>query len=152
MRQLGSICGSAVLRSFHKQCPTRQHASSKVCFPLPPHTTHSTLQTGLQIHRAWLFLAGFVLGFCLLVEEDNWPKPRQAFSRVRETLKKLSRLSSQAQQYYDILTGFSHAIELYRQQLLARQQLLSNPYVEQIMTFEEESGWQNSGREGNGQM
>jgi hypothetical protein len=93
-----------------------------------------------------------VLGFSLLVEEEGWPNTRETFSHVRETLHKLARLSPQAEQYYDILTSFSSAIELYRQQVLAQQKPPTNPYVEKIMTFgtdgetSRSSGW-NSGNQ-----
>lgn len=88
-----------------------------------------------------------MLGFSLLVEEEGWPNTRDDLSHVRETLQKLARLSPQAEQYYDILTSFSSAIELYRQQVLAQQKPPVNPYVEKIMTFgadrdaSSSSGW-----------
>jgi hypothetical protein len=72
-----------------------------------------------------------------LVEDEVRSSARDAFHRTRETLQKLSRLSPQAQQYYEILTRFSSAIELYRQQLLLHERPTDNPYVEQIMTLEE---------------
>lgn len=101
---------------------------------------NNVLLDNMCLLKAWLFSAGLVLGFSLLVEDEDWPNTRDAFTRTRETLQKLSRLSPQAQQYYEILTRFSGAIELYKQQLLARQKPSTNPYVEQIMTFEEGAG------------
>ncbi|CZR61900.1 related to nitrate assimilation regulatory protein nirA [Phialocephala subalpina] len=134
--------GEAVKTSqFSNGCVSSAVFMAQLCSEA---SRNNVLLDNMCLLKAWLFSAGLVLGFSLLVEEEDWPNARDAFTRTRETLQKLSRLSPQAQQYYEILTRFSSAIELYKKQLLARQKSTRNPFVEQIMTFEEgaSSSWQ----------
>ncbi|KUJ17598.1 uncharacterized protein LY89DRAFT_707093 [Mollisia scopiformis] len=129
-----------IVFQFSKGCISSAMFMTQLCYEA---CVNNILLDNMCLLKAWLFSAGLVLGFCLLVEEEDCAKIQQALNHARETLQKLSRLSPQAQQYYDILTSFWSAIELYREQLLIHQKPSTNPYVEQIMTFDEiGSGWQ----------
>ncbi|TLS27423.1 hypothetical protein PpBr36_04239 [Pyricularia pennisetigena] len=74
------------------------------------------------IIKAWIFAAGLVLGFSLLVEETqdaaDTTERRDAFGSSLHILGELRRLSPQAGQYFGILANFRDAIEQYRQRLL----------------------------------
>lgn len=94
------------------------------------------LLDNMCILKAWLFSAGLVLGFSLLVESEAPTHIHESFDHACIVLKKLARLSLQAEQYLDILKQFQIAIELYRQQLLKAQKESNNVYVEKLMTIE----------------
>lgn len=95
----------------------------------------NVLLDNMCILKAWLFSTGLVLGFFLLVECEAPTRVRESFDHARTVLKKLARLSSQAEQYYDILCRVHIAIELYRKQLLLAQKENNNVYVEKIMNI-----------------
>ncbi|TGO31215.1 hypothetical protein BPAE_0001g01110 [Botrytis paeoniae] len=95
----------------------------------------NVLLDNMCILKAWLFSAGLVLGFSLLVEGEAPTHIHRSFDHACTVLKKLARLSPQAEQYHDILLRFSTAINLYRQQLLKAQKESNNVYVEKLMTI-----------------
>ncbi|KAK6615709.1 hypothetical protein H4I95_00861 [Botrytis cinerea] len=95
----------------------------------------NVLLDNMCILKAWLFSAGLVLGFSLLVEGEAPTHIHRSFDHACTVLKKLARLSPQAEQYHDILLRFSTAINLYRQQLLKTQKDSNNVYVEKLMTI-----------------
>lgn len=80
--------------------------------------------------RAWIFAAGLVLGFSLSTPNEAKAETENAFMGARLVLKKLSNSSPQAKQYYDILTSFSEAINIYRQQLMSEKSRKTNQYVD----------------------
>ncbi|KAB8302335.1 hypothetical protein EYC80_005766 [Monilinia laxa] len=98
------------------------------------------------ILKAWIFSAGLVLGFSLLVESKIPTHINECFDHSCILLKKLARLSPQAEQYHDILCRFRTAIDLYRQQFLKALQENNNKYVEKIMTI---GSFNRAPREGN---
>ncbi|KAJ8069971.1 hypothetical protein OCU04_000377 [Sclerotinia nivalis] len=95
----------------------------------------NVLFDNMCILQAWLFSAGLVLGFSLLVGGEAPAHIRESFDHACTVLKRLARLSPQADQYFDILSRFHTAIELYRQQMLKAQKESSNVYVEKLMSI-----------------
>lgn len=92
------------------------------------------------IIKAWVFAAGLVLGFALLADESSEADVREAFRGSQYVLSVLGRLSAQAQQYHNILSAFSDAIENYRRQMRRERNEPRVPYVEQILSYDATSG------------
>lgn len=89
--------------------------------------------------RAWIFAAGLVLGFSLLVDDDSNSESHEAFRGSIQVLAFLGRLSAQAEQYHGILTSFSDAIDAYRKQLRRERNEARVPFVERILSLEKPS-------------
>lgn len=92
------------------------------------------------IIKAWIFAAGLVLGFALLVDDSSDTDARDAFRGSQHVLSVLGRLSAQAQQYHRILATFSDAIENYRRSMRREKNGSKLPYVEQILSYDLSSG------------
>ncbi|ESZ97463.1 hypothetical protein SBOR_2152 [Sclerotinia borealis F-4128] len=118
---------------FSDACVQSAHLMVQLCYEAH---LNNVLLDNMCILKAWLFSAGLVLGFSLLVEGEIPTHIHESFDRACTVLMRLARLSPQAEQYHDILCRFHTAIELYRQQLLKAQKESNNLYVEKIMTFE----------------
>lgn len=88
------------------------------------------------IIKAWVFAAGLVLGFALLVEDSSDTEAREAFCGSQHVLSVLGRLSAQARQYHGILSTFSDAIDNYKRQLRRERNQSGAPYVEQILSYD----------------
>ncbi|KAH7130918.1 hypothetical protein EDB81DRAFT_871384 [Dactylonectria macrodidyma] len=86
------------------------------------------------ILQAWIFAAGLVLGLSLLDQSAALSSDaRIAFVSSREVLKILSRLSPQAERYFEILSLFSEAIDSYQDNLSHACRQSSSSYLEQIL-------------------
>lgn len=83
-----------------------------------------------------MFAAGLVLGFAIYVDDAVRRDIEEAFSEVRNVLRKLSDLSPQAEEYYEILSSFSDAINAHRDELSRKRRAANQPFVSQILTFE----------------
>ncbi|KAI1376815.1 hypothetical protein F4677DRAFT_445138 [Hypoxylon crocopeplum] len=93
----------------------------------------SAIWGNMCILKAWVFAAGLVLGFSLLVDTAANSDTNEAFLSSRQVLQHLGRLSPQAAQYHHILTAFSDAINVYKEQL-SREKRKSRPLlVERIL-------------------
>ncbi|KAI9650054.1 hypothetical protein NHQ30_000067 [Ciborinia camelliae] len=117
---------------FSDACIQAAHLMVELCYEAH---LGNVLLDNMCILKAWIFSAGLVLGFSLLVEIEAPVHVRESFNHACAVLKKFARLSPQAEQYHDILCRFHTAIELYRQQLLKAQKQSNNIYVEKIMTI-----------------
>ncbi|KAL7934757.1 hypothetical protein V8C35DRAFT_35534 [Trichoderma chlorosporum] len=82
---------------------------------------------------AWIFAAGLVLGLSLLKPPDM-PSSESHFyfASSQNVLKRIAKLSPQAQRYAEILSDFSKAIEAYHRQLQEKPSL-SNSLLERIL-------------------
>ncbi|KAG9943610.1 hypothetical protein KCU85_g8549, partial [Aureobasidium melanogenum] len=103
--------------------------------------THEALRADLLLCnmcmlKAWMFAAGLVLGFAIYVDDAVRRDIEEAFSEVRNVLRKLSDLSPQAEEYYEILSSFSDAINAHRDELSRKRRAANQPFVSQILTFE----------------
>lgn len=82
---------------------------------------HQVMKSGnlvgnMCIVKAWMFAAGLVLGFSMLVENEKKSlKRRTAFLQSLHVLGELKQLSPQAEQYYTILSSFHVAIKAYKE-------------------------------------
>lgn len=117
---------------FSDACIQSAHLMVELCYEA---YLGDILLDNMCILKAWIFSAGLVLGFSLLVEGKARTHVNECFDHACTLLKKLARLSPQAEQYHDILCRFRTAIDLYRQQLLKAQRENNNIYVEKIMTI-----------------
>lgn len=88
------------------------------------------------IIKAWIFAAGLVLGFALLVDDSSDNEAREAFRGSQHVLSILGRLSAQARQYHRILSAFSDAIDNYKRQMRRERNGSGVPYVEQILSYD----------------
>lgn len=88
------------------------------------------------IIKAWIFAAGLVLGFALLVDDSSDTEAREAFRGSQHVLSILGRLSAQARQYHRILSAFSDAIDNYKRQMRRERNGSGVPYVEQILSYD----------------
>ncbi|KAB8074816.1 hypothetical protein BDV29DRAFT_190646 [Aspergillus leporis] len=91
------------------------------------------------ILKAWLFAAGLVLGFSLLAEGQTTSEVCDAFDGSCRLLGSLGHLSPQAAQYHQILTSFSEAIGVYREQLRHERRESRTPFVERILMLDPNS-------------
>jgi hypothetical protein len=87
-------------------------------------------------HRAWIFAAGLVLGFSILVHDGADTASRDAFKGAQRVLGSFRRLSAQADQYYHILANFSDAIDAYRAQVRRERRTATPALVERIFSME----------------
>ncbi|KAG9848317.1 hypothetical protein KCU98_g921, partial [Aureobasidium melanogenum] len=94
--------------------------------------------------KAWMFAAGLVLGFAIYVDDAVRRDIEEAFSEVRNVLKKLSDLSPQAEEYFEILSSFSEAINAHRDELSRKRRAANQQYVSQILTFESDQATNHS--------
>ncbi|POS77877.1 hypothetical protein DHEL01_v203742 [Diaporthe helianthi] len=92
------------------------------------------------IIKAWIFAAGLVLGFALLVDESSDTEAREAFRGSQHVLSIIARLSPQARQYHRILCAFSDAIDNYKRQRRRERNGSGVPFVEQILSYDFASG------------
>ncbi|KAK6008118.1 hypothetical protein QM012_000021 [Aureobasidium pullulans] len=102
--------------------------------------THEALKADLLLCnmcmlKAWMFAAGLVLGFAIYVDDAVRGDIEEAFSEVRTVLKKLSDLSPQAEEYFEILSSFSDAINAHRDELSRRRRAANQQYVSQLLTI-----------------
>ncbi|KAL2287150.1 hypothetical protein FJTKL_06150 [Diaporthe vaccinii] len=88
------------------------------------------------IIKAWIFAAGLVLGFALLVDDSSDTEAREAFRGSQHVLSIIGRLSAQARQYHRILCAFSDAIDNYKRQMRRERNGSGVPYVEQILSYD----------------
>lgn len=86
------------------------------------------------LSRAWLFAAGLVLGFSLLLERGEASIVRNMFQATRRMLGTMGRLSPLAAQYYQILTSFHRAIKSYWEDIARCPPKPSAPYVVRILS------------------
>ncbi|KAH0345818.1 hypothetical protein KCU83_g7689, partial [Aureobasidium melanogenum] len=107
--------------------------------------THEALRADLLLCnmcmlKAWMFAAGLVLGFAIYVDDAVRRDIEEAFTEVRNVLKKLSDLSPQAEEYFEILSSFSDAINAHRDELSRKRRAANQQYVSQILTLESDQG------------
>jgi len=100
--------------------------------------------------RAWIFAAGLVLGFPLLVDSGATIETIDAFHTSRHLLRDLGRLSPQAAQYQQILGAFSDAITSYRDHTKRERRKSRSLFVEPVLSFEGLSGEESGGGGGGG--
>lgn len=91
-----------------------------------------------------MFAAGLVLGFAIYVDDAVRRDIEEAFSEVRNVLKKLSGLSPQAEEYFEILSSFSDAINAHQDELSRKRRAANQQYLSQILTFESDQGTNHS--------
>lgn len=91
-----------------------------------------------------MFAAGLILGFAIYVDDAVRRGIEEAFSEVRNVLKKLSDLSPQAEEYFEILSSFSEAINAHRDELSRKRRAANQQYVSQILTFESDQATNHS--------
>ena len=99
-------------------------------------TSRATLT---ERYRAWVFAAGLVLGFSLLVDSTKETDSDGAFLGSQQILQHLGRFSPQAAQYHHILTTFSDAIYAYREQLNHERRISKPRLVERILSLDQTS-------------
>ncbi|KAM0263903.1 hypothetical protein ACHAQJ_000938 [Trichoderma viride] len=86
------------------------------------------------ILQAWVFAAGLVLGLSLLTPpETPNSEAHFYFSSSQNVLKKISRLSPQAQRYSEILSDFSRAIRGYHAQFQQKDGSSNDFLLERIL-------------------
>ena len=83
-----------------------------------------------------MFAAGLVIGFSMFAQAEPKFEMDASFNGAREVLKMLSDHSAQAEHYYEILTGFSEAIQRHRQHLSREKRRSHNKYVNQILKLD----------------
>jgi hypothetical protein len=93
-----------------------------------------------ELHRAWVFAGGLVLGFSLLVDTARNADSDGAFLASQQILQHLGRFSSQAAQYHHILITFSDAINAYREQLNQERRKSKPRFVERILSLDQTGG------------
>lgn len=94
------------------------------------------LLSNMCILKAWIFLAGLVLGFAICTQVDERTDVEDAFSGAREVLAMFAVSSPQAQEYHDILGLFAEAIRRYREQAAQNRMQKNRRYVDQVLSFE----------------
>jgi hypothetical protein len=82
-----------------------------------------------------MFAAGLVIGFSMFAQGDTKCEMDDAFGAAREVLERLAPHSPQAAHYYEILSGFSDAIQRHREQSAREKRPANSKYVEQIITL-----------------
>ncbi|KAK4073215.1 transcriptional regulator family: Fungal Specific TF [Trichoderma aggressivum f. europaeum] len=95
--------------------------------------TSDFLLGNMCILQAWVFAAGLILGLSLLRPPDiTSSESNFYFSSSQNVLKRIAKLSAQAQRYAEILSDFSRAIEAYHRQL-QKSSSSSNILLERIL-------------------
>lgn len=89
-----------------------------------------------SLNRAWVFAAGLVLGFSLLVDTGTKCNSRGAFHSAKQVLQHLGCFSPQAAQYHHILTSFSDAIDVYNDKLEQERHVSKPRFVERILSLD----------------
>jgi hypothetical protein len=93
-----------------------------------------------RLYRAWVFAAGLVLGFSLLVDAGTKTDSNAAFLSSQQVLQHLGRLSPQAAQYHHILTTFADAISVYKEHLSQEKRKSKPQLVERILSMDQTGG------------
>ena len=93
-----------------------------------------------RFYRAWIFAAGLVLGFSLLVDTGTNTDSDGAFLSSQQVLQHLGRFSPQAAQYHHILATFSDAISVYKEQLNQERRKSKPRLVERILLLDQTGG------------
>ncbi|QYT00217.1 Fungal_trans domain-containing protein [Trichoderma simmonsii] len=104
--------------------------------------TSDFLLGNMCILQAWVFAAGLILGLSLLrPPEITSSESHFYFSSSQNVLKRIAKLSPQAQRYAEILSDLSRAIEGYHRQL-QKDSSSNNILLERILkpTTPNESG------------
>ncbi|KAH9209786.1 hypothetical protein DL95DRAFT_343897 [Leptodontidium sp. 2 PMI_412] len=104
-------------------------------------TCQNAMSAGLIIDnmcilKAWVFAAGLVLGFTLFANIEVSSEVENAFTGVRDVLKKLSHQSPQAEHYHDVLSSFSEAIIKRRKQIAQERRRATSQYVDRILVLD----------------
>ncbi|KAG4432988.1 hypothetical protein IFR05_011532 [Cadophora sp. M221] len=104
-------------------------------------TCQNAMSAGLIIDnmcilKAWIFAAGLVLGFTLFANIEVSSEVENAFTGVRDVLKKLSHQSPQAEHYHDVLSSFSEAIVKRRKQIAQERRRATSQYVDRILVLD----------------
>jgi hypothetical protein len=68
------------------------------------------------------------------------PEMENAFTGVREVLKKLSYQSPQAEHYHNVLSNFSEAITQRREQIAEERRRVTSQYLDQILVIDFQDG------------
>jgi hypothetical protein len=68
------------------------------------------------------------------------PDIENAFTGIRDILKKLSYQSPQAEHYHDVLSSFSDAITKRRKQIVQERRYASSQYLDQILVIDFQDG------------
>ncbi|KAK0118323.1 hypothetical protein ONS95_012618 [Cadophora gregata] len=110
-------------------------------------TCQNAMSAGLIIDnmcilKAWIFAAGLVLGFTLFANIEVSSEVENAFTGVRDVLKKLSLQSPQAEHYHDVLSSFSEAIIKRRKQIAQERRRATSQYVDRILVLDVQSDQQ----------
>ncbi|CZT14130.1 uncharacterized protein RCC_00103 [Ramularia collo-cygni] len=92
------------------------------------------LSNNMCLLKAWMFAAGLLLGFSMFAQSDPVPEIEEAFRNAITVLERLAKFSPQARHYFDILTSFSEAVYLRREQLGRERRKKSDRFVSQIFT------------------
>ncbi|KAM5359171.1 hypothetical protein ACJZ2D_014669 [Fusarium nematophilum] len=107
--------GSPELRDMAETCLSAATYLVQMC----EDAMSADLMLGnMCILQAWILAAGLVLGFSLLLPPENrHPEGSAAFASAQTVLRRLSRLSPQAQRNWEILASFSEVILSYNNKL-----------------------------------
>lgn len=98
------------------------------------------LSNNMCLLKAWMFAAGLLLGFSMFAQTEPAPEIDEAFQNAIAVLERLAQLSPQARHYFEILTTFSDAIFIRRDQIGKERQRKSDRFVSQIFTAEFHGG------------
>lgn len=131
----------------HAACSGKEDEFAQVCVEAATYMVHmcsEAMDAGLIwgnmcILKAWVFAAGLVLGFSLLVDSAKKPDSDGAFLSSQRILQHLGRFSPLAAQYHHILTTFSDAIYAYREQLNHERRISKPRLVECILSLDQTS-------------
>lgn len=98
--------------------------------------TAGILLANMCLLKVWLFEAGLVLGFAMSVDASGHSDAEDAYRNARKVLKTLSRTSSLAKEYYDILSSLLQAINMHRRQKAKQGHPQSRQSVGRLLEFD----------------
>nr|POE74029.1 hypothetical protein CFP56_72333 [Quercus suber] len=98
--------------------------------------TAGILLANMCLLKVWLFEAGLVLGFAMSVDATGHSDAEDAYRNARKVLKTLSKTSSLAKEYYDILSSLLQAINMYRRQKAKQGHPQSRHSVGRLLEFD----------------
>ncbi|EME42350.1 hypothetical protein DOTSEDRAFT_175363 [Dothistroma septosporum NZE10] len=102
------------------------------------------MSNNMRLLKAWMFAAGLLLGFSMFAQAEPFSEVDDAFQNAIAVLERLARCSLQARHYFEILSTFSDAILLRREQLARERRKKSDRFVSQIFTAAFHDGTQDA--------
>nr|POE72285.1 hypothetical protein CFP56_12161 [Quercus suber] len=148
-----SLIASLTTRLSPRPSPTSSSTSvsdgsvqnlSEICIDSAIHmaqTCYDAFSAGILLAnmcllKVWLFEAGLVLGFAMSVDATGHSDAEDAYRNARKVLKTLSKTSSLAKEYYDILSSLLQAINMYRRQKAKQGHPQSRHSVGRLLEFD----------------